>query len=187
MRETALEDHSEGMTDAATTFLDALPETRYAEAWAYVLHGMSDVAMYKLQTAAPDGDRLLAVEAVVVLAGRIGVDLRCISCHKAPASNRDDYPYGALCDECSAKLTTWTCPGCGDDQAGSRTRAGESCTWCHAEREWAKWPGPARAEILRLLEAKKTILAIKRVREVAGCGLKEAVELVHLPHYRDVR
>ncbi|MDX8145684.1 hypothetical protein SK854_26480 [Lentzea sp. BCCO 10_0061] len=175
------------MTDAAITFLDTLPEARYAEAWAYVLHRMSDVAMYKLQTADPDGDRLLAAEAVAVLAARIGVDLRCTHCHQPPASNRDDYPFGALCDACSAQHTSWNCPECGDFQAGSRTRAGESCTWCHAEREWAKWPGSARTEIIRLLEAKKTILAIKRVREVAGCGLKEAVELVHLPLHRVVR
>ncbi|MET9224953.1 hypothetical protein [Lentzea sp. NPDC003310] len=175
------------MTDAAITFLDTLPEARYAEAWAYVLHGMSDVAMYKLQTDASDHDRLLSVEAVAVLAERIGVDLRCTKCHKAPAGNRDDYPFGALCDDCSAELTTWNCPECGDVQSGSRARAGETCTWCHGARQWVTWPGPARTEILQLLDDGKTILAIKRIREVAGCGLKEAVELMNVRHYRSVR
>lgn len=167
------------MTDAAT-FLDTLPEALYAEALAHVLHGESDRAMYRLQLADPGGSRLLASEATAVIADRVGVDLRCTRCWRTPASNRDDYPFGALCDECSAKTTTWACPGCEEVTSGAPSCAGDLCFQCDLERRWEQIPQSVRDEAAHLKESRGMIPAIKRIREATGCGLREAAEFVSL-------
>ncbi|MFD4675780.1 hypothetical protein ACFWNN_39040 [Lentzea sp. NPDC058450] len=105
---------------------------------------------------------------------------QCFHCGTTPAAHRADYVLGALCGECAEQLTSWICPDCGDITSGSRSDAGAHCARCVAQRAWATVPDPAREEVARLLAAGKTILALKLIREVTGCGLAEAVALTRL-------
>ncbi|WP_285646487.1 hypothetical protein [Lentzea sp. NBRC 102530] len=83
------------------------------------------------------------------------------------------------------ELVAWTCPGCGETTNGSRTNVGDLCLWCGAKQNWVEIPGAVREEITELLATGRTILAVKRIREVTGCGLAQAVELANLPVHRE--
>lgn len=178
--------NTDSVNTAATSYLDALPDALRAEATTHVRQGKSDVAMSRLQLDGPAADLRLISEAMEVLAGRLGVEMRCTRCFTPPARNRDDSPYGALCDRCSAKTTAWTCSDCGEPTSGERPLAGGPCSWCAHKRTWDALPKPARDEIELALARGSTIIAIKRIRQLTGCGLKDAVELAHLPHYREL-
>ncbi|MFS8096095.1 hypothetical protein LFM09_03055 [Lentzea alba] len=171
---------------AAAAYLDALPDSLRAEASTRVREGKSDVAVDKLRLADPDTDMRLVSEAMEVLAGRLGAEMRCTRCFEQPANNRGDYPYGALCDRCSASTTAWTCCDCGEPTSGDRPLAGGPCTWCALKRTWDAYPQAVRDELRQEMADGRTIMVIKRIRQLTGCGLREAVEMAHLPHYREL-
>lgn len=171
---------------AGAAYLDALTGARRADASAYVLHRMSDVAMHRLHAADSAASLRLISEALEVLAGRLGVDMHCVRCTEPPARNRDHYPGGALCDDCSAKSTAWICSDCGETSLGDRTRARDHCFWCGVKRKWEALPQAVRDEVRPLMDDRKMIPAIKRLRELAGFGIAEASELVQLPDFREL-
>ncbi|SER90333.1 hypothetical protein [Lentzea albida] len=74
------------------------------------------------------------------------------------------------------------CPDCGE-----ASTSGEPCSWCRILRTWRALPQSVRDELRPAMEARQTTVAvIEQIRTALGCGLKEAVEFVHLPHYRDL-
>ena len=172
------------MTDPAA-HLDALPEAVRAEATTRVLDGKSDAALSTLHLADREAGLRLLVDAVAVLSRRLGVDMRCTTCFTTPAHVRDDYPFGMLCDSCSAATTAWPCCDCGAPTAGDRALAGGPCRSCRLDREWAALPAEVRDEIDRVM-AGPPIMAIKRIRDLTGCGLKEGLEL-HEHRYNALR
>jgi hypothetical protein len=101
----------------------------------------------------------------------------CKMCHKTPASRREDYAFGALCDECSRAYMSWPCPDCGEVRHGIRMHAGAPCWTCGLERIWAPLSQPVRDEIDRAIAEQPNITAFVRIRELTGCDLQQAMRL----------
>ena len=99
----------------------------------------------------------------------------CVMCHETPASRREDYAFGALCDKCSLTYMSWPCPDCGEVRHGIRAHEGAPCSSCEMERLWAPLTQAVRDEIDRTIAEQPNISAIMRIRELTGCGLREAM------------
>ena len=101
----------------------------------------------------------------------------CRTCHSTSAARRADYAFGALCDDCSLTYMSWPCPDCGEARHGIREHEGEPCGRCEILRIWNPLPAAVQEEIDRATAELGNIMAIKRIRELAGCGLREAMML----------
>jgi hypothetical protein len=152
----------------AVAYLDALPDALRAKASAHLRNGESNVAVTTLRMADPDTSSRLASEAIEVLAGRLGADMRCGKCFTLSARNRDDYPYGALCDQCSATTAIWQCPECDATIDGNSENLGGICMSCKARPDWEALPQAIRDEIGAMVEADRGIPSIYRLMELDG-------------------
>lgn len=168
---------------AAAAYLDASPDTLHAEASGHVLDGEANVAVTKLRMADPGASSRLANEAIEVLAGRLGAELRCTKCFSPPARNRGDYPYGPLCGECSATTAVWQCPGCDATVDAYTDREGSICRSCEARPDWEALPQSIRDEIGAMVDADRGIPSIYRLMELDG-HKRSNVEYMRMVSYR---
>ncbi|ANZ38136.1 hypothetical protein BBK82_20805 [Lentzea guizhouensis] len=100
----------------------------------------------------------------------------CALCRAKPAWTR--HPSAAhhpLCDACAATYTTWPCPGCGNEQFRPPDEEGQPCPQCEPQLIFAALPEANRAEIDRAVAELGAIHAIKRIRDLTGCGLRQAM------------
>lgn len=165
---------------AAHALVDSLPEAEQTRLEIAVAEGKTNLAWFVLWEAAPN-PRLIC-EALEVLAARTGAELSCSMCGARPAMARDDYLSGPLCHQCSAKYVTWSCPDCAAHISGLRKHAERPCSSCRARKEWEALPQDVRDEIDRAIAERSTVRSLMRIRELTGCGLKEANELYHHRH-----
>jgi hypothetical protein len=162
--------------------VDSLPEAEQTRLELAIAEGKTNLAWYVLREA-EQNFRLIS-EALEVLAARAGAELSCSMCGTRPAMTSDDYLFGPLCDQCTAKYVTWTCPDCSAYVSAPREKAGRPCSSCHTRHEWEALPQDVRDEIDRAIGEQSWIPALIRIRELTGCGLNEARKFHHLRHER---
>lgn len=102
--------------------------------------------------------------------------MKCSQCGNTPARTREGHTYYPLCDECAQRQTRWSCPGCGRDMYSDLTAStGDPCFGCEPELVFAAQCPQTRDEIDTAIVSLPNVMAIMRIRELTGCGLRVAL------------